>query len=221
VTEWLSEVMAREDMGRVPKLLLRSTSTTKKDAKSCSQDYSNSSIYSFQRQREVCFWSMHTIKAIYPGTFDPLTNGHLDLIARGAKIVDQLVVAILRNSEKGTPLFTVPEREEMIFEATRNFGNVSVTTFNGLLVDFAREQGAKAVLRGIRAISDYEYEFQMAMMNRKLDPELETLFMMPAEKYTYVSSRLIKGVFQLGGDVTALVPPLVVERLKAKVPNRL
>jgi pantetheine-phosphate adenylyltransferase len=164
---------------------------------------------------------MHTVKAIYPGTFDPLTNGHLDLIARGAKIVDELVVAILRNSEKGTPLFTVPEREEMIFETTRGFGNVSVTTFNGLLVDFAREQGAKAVLRGIRAISDYEYEFQMAMMNRKLDPELETLFMMPAEKYTYVSSRLIKGVFQLGGDVTALVPPLVVERLKAKVPNRL
>jgi pantetheine-phosphate adenylyltransferase len=164
---------------------------------------------------------MHTIKAIYPGTFDPLTNGHLDLIARGAKIVDELVVAILRNSEKGAPLFTVPEREEMLFEATRCFGNVSVTTFNGLLVDFARAQGAKAVLRGIRAISDYEYEFQMAMMNRKLDPELETLFMMPAEKYTYVSSRLIKGVFQLGGDVTALVPPLVVERLKAKVPNRL
>jgi len=161
---------------------------------------------------------MNTVKAIYPGTFDPLTNGHLDLIARGSKIVDQLVVAILRNSEKGTPLFTVPEREEMIFEATRSFGNVSVMTFNGLLVDFARQQGAKAVLRGIRAISDYEYEFQMAMMNRKLDPELETLFMMPAEKYTYVSSRLIKGVFRLGGDVTALVPPLVMERLKAKAP---
>jgi pantetheine-phosphate adenylyltransferase len=162
---------------------------------------------------------MHTITAIYPGTFDPLTNGHLDLIARGAKIVDHLVVAILRNTEKGIPLFTVPEREEMILEATRGFGNVSVKTFDGLLVDFARSQGAKAVLRGIRAISDYEYEFQMAMMNRKLDPELETLFMMPAEKYTYVSSRLIKGVFQLGGDVTALVPPLVMERLKAKVPN--
>ena len=163
---------------------------------------------------------MHTVKAIYPGTFDPLTNGHLDLIARGAKIVDELVVAILRNSEKGAPLFTVPEREEMIAEAVQGFRNVSVTTFDGLLVDFARKQGAKAVLRGIRAISDYEYEFQMAMMNRKLDPELETLFMMPAEKYTYVSSRLIKGVFQLGGDVTALVPPLVVERLKAKVPGR-
>jgi len=161
---------------------------------------------------------MHTVKAIYPGTFDPLTNGHLDLIARGAKIVDHLVVAILRNSEKGTPLFTVPEREQMITEAVAPFRNVSVMTFDGLLVDFARQQGAKAVLRGIRAISDYEYEFQMAMMNRKLDPELETLFMMPAEKYTYVSSRLIKGVFQLGGDVTALVPPMVVERLKAKVP---
>jgi pantetheine-phosphate adenylyltransferase len=170
--------------------------------------------------KEVCFLMMHTVKAIYPGTFDPLTNGHLDLIARGAKIVDHLVVAILRNTEKGTPLFSVPEREEMITEATQGFGNVTVTTFDGLLVDFARQQGAKAVLRGIRAISDYEYEFQMAMMNRKLDPELETLFMMPAEKYTYVSSRLIKGVFRLGGDVTALVPPLVVERLKAKGPGQ-
>jgi pantetheine-phosphate adenylyltransferase len=160
-------------------------------------------------------------KAIYPGTFDPLTNGHLDLIARGSTFVDELVVAILRNSDKGVPLFTVAERQEMISEAIQGYSNVSVTTFDGLLVDFARAQGARAVLRGIRAISDYEYEFQMAMMNRKLDPELETLFMMPAEKYTYVSSRLIKGVFQLGGDVTALVPPLVVERLKAKVPNRL
>jgi pantetheine-phosphate adenylyltransferase len=159
---------------------------------------------------------MHTVKAIYPGTFDPLTNGHLDLIARGAKIVDELVVAILRNSDKGEPLFSVPERLEMISEAVHDMPNVSVTTFNGLLVDFAREQGAKAVLRGIRAISDYEYEFQMAMMNRKLDPELETLFMMPGEKYTYVSSRLIKGVFRLGGDVSALVPPMVMERLRVK-----
>jgi pantetheine-phosphate adenylyltransferase len=159
---------------------------------------------------------MQTVKAIYPGTFDPLTNGHLDLIARGSTFVDELVVAILRNSDKGVPLFTVTERLEMISEAIRAFPNVSVTTFDGLLVDFARTQGARAVLRGIRAISDYEYEFQMAMMNRKLDPGLETLFMMPAEKYTYVSSRLIKGVFKLGGDVTELVPPLVMERMKAK-----
>ena len=159
---------------------------------------------------------MHHVKAIYPGTFDPLTNGHLDLIARGAKIVDKLVVAILRNSDKGEPLFDVPERLEMITEAVAPMPNVSVLTFDGLLVDFARREGAAAVLRGIRAISDYEYEFQMAMMNRKLDPGLETLFMMPAEKYTYVSSRLIKGVFRLGGDVSELVPPLVFERLKRK-----
>ena len=172
------------------------------------------------RLKGVILLRMHTVKAIYPGTFDPLTNGHLDLIARGAKIVDELVVAILRNSEKGTPLFTVPERFDMISEAVKDFRNVTVATFDGLLVDFCREQGAKAVLRGIRAISDYEYEFQMAMMNRKLDPELETLFMMPAEKYTYVSSRLIKGVFHLGGDVTSLVPPVVVERLKEKVPSQ-
>jgi len=161
---------------------------------------------------------MKFVKAIYPGTFDPLTNGHLDLIERGSRIVDELVVAILRNSDKGVPLFTVDERMEMIAEAiaVSGFQNVSVTTFNGLLVDFCHAQGAKAVLRGIRAISDYEYEFPMAMMNRKLDPSLETLFMMPTEQYTYVSSRLIKGVFKLGGDVSALVPPLVMQRLKAK-----
>src|ERR1039457_1316053 len=159
---------------------------------------------------------MSTVKAIYPGTFDPLTNGHMDLIARGSKIVTELVVAILRNSDKGIPLFTVAERQEMIAEAIQGFPNVSVMTFDGLLVDFARAEGAKAVLRGIRAITDYEYEFPMAMMNRKLDPDLETLFMMPTEQYTYVSSRLIKGVFKLGGDVSALVPPLVMRRMKAK-----
>jgi pantetheine-phosphate adenylyltransferase len=164
------------------------------------------------------FELMQTVKAIYPGTFDPLTNGHLDLIMRGSKIVSELVVAILRNSDKGAPLFTGAERLEMIQEAITEggFTNVSVTTFDGLLVDFARAQGAKAVLRGIRAITDYEYEFPMAMMNRKLDPNLETLFMMPTEQYTYVSSRLIKGVFKLGGDVSALVPPLVMARMRAK-----
>lgn len=160
---------------------------------------------------------MRSLRAIYPGTFDPPTNGHLDLIARGSKMVDHLTVAILRNSSKGEPLFTTEERVEMLTEETRRFGNVSVATFDGLLVDFARQNGAGAVIRGIRAISDYEYEFQMAMMNRKLDPELETIFMMPAEKYTYVSSRLVKGVARLGGDVSGLVPQRVIDRLKTKV----
>ena len=139
---------------------------------------------------------MNTIKAIYPGSFDPMTNGHLDLIARGAKIFDHLVIAILQNSEK-SPLFTVPERQEMLTSATSDLDNVSVTTFDGLLVDFVREQKAQAVLRGIRAISDYEYELQMAMMNRRLAPDLETVFMMPAERFSYVSSRLVKEIFRL------------------------
>ena len=158
---------------------------------------------------------MNTVRAIYPGTFDPLTNGHLDLIARGSKIFDHLVVAILNNSEK-EPLFPVSDRVEMITEATREFGNISVSTFDGLLVEFARQQQAQALLRGIRAISDYEYEFQMALMNRRLAPQLETVFMMPAEKYSYVSSRLIREVFRLGGSVEGLVPPSVVERMQAR-----
>lgn len=156
---------------------------------------------------------MHTSKAIYPGSFDPLTNGHLDLIARGSKFVDELVVAILDNEEKH-PLFSVADRVEMLTEATRPFGNVSVATFDGLLVDFAQKQGARMVLRGIRAISDYEFELQMALMNRRLSPDLETLFLIPAEEYSYVSSRLIKQVFRLGGSVEGLVPPVVLERLK-------
>ncbi len=158
---------------------------------------------------------MNTVRAIYPGTFDPLTNGHLDLIARGSKIFDHLVVAILNNSEK-QPLFPVAERVEMLVEATREFENISVSTFDGLLVEFARQQQAQALLRGIRAISDYEYEFQMALMNRRLAPQLETVFMMPAEKYSYVSSRLIREVFRLGGSVEGLVPPSVVERMQAR-----
>ncbi len=156
---------------------------------------------------------MHSSKAIYPGSFDPLTNGHLDLIARGSEFVDELVVAILDNEDKH-PLFSVADRVEMLTEATRQFGNVSVSTFDGLLVDFARKQGARIVLRGIRAISDYEFELQMALMNRRLSPGLETLFLIPAEEYSYVSSRLIKQVFRLGGSVDGLVPPVVLERMK-------
>src|SRR5271154_1363951 len=125
---------------------------------------------------------VNTVKAIYPGSFDPVTNGHLDLIARGAKIFDHLVVAVLRNSSKN-PLFTVEERVEMLTEGGASFGNVPVATFDGLLVDFARQQQAQAVMRGIRAISDYEYEFQMSLMNQRLAPELETVFLMPAAKY--------------------------------------
>lgn len=161
---------------------------------------------------------MHAIKAIYPGSFDPLTNGHLDLIARGARLFDHLVVAILRNASK-SPLFSEAERVEMLTEGVRSFGNVSVATFDGLLVDFAREQHAQAVIRGIRAISDYEYELQMALMNRRLSPELETIFLMPDAKYSFVSSRLIKQVFELGGSVEGLVPQFVVERLRQRVPT--
>ncbi|HUY81884.1 MAG TPA: pantetheine-phosphate adenylyltransferase [Acidobacteriaceae bacterium] len=156
---------------------------------------------------------MNTVKAIYPGSFDPVTNGHLDLIARGARIVDHLVVAILLNSSK-SPLFSVEERVEMLTEGVAGLGNVSIATFDGLLVDFAHEQGAQAVLRGIRAISDYEYELQMALMNRRLAPEMETIFLMSDGNYSFVSSRLVKEVFELGGSVEGLVPKFVIERLK-------
>ncbi|HET6933374.1 MAG TPA: pantetheine-phosphate adenylyltransferase [Candidatus Angelobacter sp.] len=159
---------------------------------------------------------MNLIRAIYPGSFDPLTNGHLDLIERGSKIFDELIVAILRNAEKD-PLFTVAERMDMLEKMVRRFDNVKVDTFDGLLVDYAMQKQAKAVLRGIRAISDYEYELQMALMNRKLQPQLETVFMMPAEAYSYLSSRLVKEVFRLGGSVRGLVPELVEQRLREKV----
>jgi len=158
---------------------------------------------------------MTPIIAIYPGTFDPVTNGHLDLIARSAKIFDKLIVAVLRNAEK-EPLFAVSERVEMLHEATRKWSNVEADVFDGLLVDYARAKKAQVVLRGIRAISDYEFELQMALMNRKLEPNLETVFMMPAETYSYLSSKLVKEVFRLGGDISNLVPPSVLERLRAK-----
>ena len=159
---------------------------------------------------------MKNVIAIYPGSFDPLTNGHLDLIHRGSLIFDELIVSILHNPEKD-PLFTLEERIGMLKEFTSHMENVRVDTFGGLLVDYARQVGAKALLRGIRAISDYEYELQMALMNRKLFPELETVFMMPAVSYSYVSSRLVKEIAHLGGSVTGLVPKAVEERLLHKV----
>ncbi len=159
-----------------------------------------------------------SVKALYPGTFDPPTNGHLDLIQRGAKIFDHLTVAILVNPVKN-PLFTVQERVEMLKEATAGINNVSVAIFDGLMVDFAREQGATAVLRGIRAISDYEHEFQMALMNRRLAPEIETVFLQPAGRYSFVSSRMVKEVFSFGGDISGLVPPNVIKRLSARIKN--
>jgi pantetheine-phosphate adenylyltransferase len=156
-----------------------------------------------------------SVKALYPGTFDPPTNGHLDLIQRGARLFESLTVAILNNPVKN-PLFTVAERAEMLEEATQQLSNVSVATFDGLMVEFARQQGATAVLRGIRAITDYEYEFQIALMNRRLAPEIETVFLQPAGRYSFVSSRMVKEVFSFGGDIAGLVPPNVLKRLRAR-----
>jgi pantetheine-phosphate adenylyltransferase len=153
--------------------------------------------------------------AIYPGSFDPLHNGHVDIILRGAHLFERILVAVLVNAEKN-PLFSDHERVEMIRDVFREYPNVEVDTFEGLLVDYARRRRASAIVRGIRAVSDFEYEFQMALMNRHLEPTLETVFMMPAEQYTYLSSRLIKEVFSLGGEVRGLVPPLVETRMGEK-----
>jgi pantetheine-phosphate adenylyltransferase len=153
--------------------------------------------------------------AIYPGSFDPLTNGHVDIIMRGAAIFDRIIVAILHNRDKSAPLFSVDERVEMARQVFATESKVVVSSFGGLLVDFARQQGAHVIVRGLRAISDFEYEFQMALMNRRLVPELETVFMMPAESYTYISSRLIREVFALGGPITGLVPEVVEARMRA------
>jgi len=153
--------------------------------------------------------------AIYPGSFDPLTNGHVDIIERGSRIFDEIIVSILANVEK-TPLFSVKERIDIITDVFKGRDNVRVETFNGLLVDYAQQKQASVIVRGLRAVSDFEYEFQMALMNRHLAPGLETVFMMPAEQYTYISSRLIKEVFTLGGEIKDLVPPVVEERLREK-----
>jgi pantetheine-phosphate adenylyltransferase len=153
--------------------------------------------------------------AVFPGSFDPLTNGHVDIILRSTHLFERILVAVLVNTEK-KPLFTADERVSIVREVFREYSNVEVDTFDGLLVEYARERRASAIIRGLRAVSDFEYEFQMALMNRHLEPKLETVFMMPAEQYTYLSSRLIKEVFQLGGEVHGLVPPAVERWLRAK-----
>ncbi len=156
--------------------------------------------------------------AVYPGSFDPITNGHLDMIDRGAKLCSRLIVAVLRNEDK-EPLFTVEERMQMLREVVCGYPNVEVDSFNGLLVQFAQQKGATVLLRGIRAISDYEYELQLALMNRRLCPAVETVFLMAGESFSFVSSRLVKQVIALGGDISGLVPPLVEARLRDRVLN--
>ena len=154
--------------------------------------------------------------AVYPGSFDPLTNGHVDIITRGARLFDRIIIAILVNAEK-VPLFTMAERVEIARDVFKDLQNVEVDTFEGLLVDYVARRKAQVIVRGLRAVSDFEFEFQMALMNQRLNDRIETVFMMPAEKYTYTSSRLIKEVFSLGGRVDGLVPAKVEERLRAKV----
>jgi len=153
--------------------------------------------------------------AVYPGTFDPLTNGHVDIIERGARLFDRIIVAILVNAEKA-PLFSMAERVDIARKVFKDHANVEVDTFDGLLVDYVAKRHANVLVRGLRAVSDFEYEFQMALMNRRLNPTIETVFMMPAEQYSYISSRLIKEVFALGGRVHGLVPELVETRLREK-----
>ena len=157
--------------------------------------------------------------AVYPGSFDPLTNGHVDIIARGARLFDRIVVAIASNAEK-SPLFTTAERIDIAREVFADMPKVEVDSFDGLLVDYVQRRRAQVIVRGLRAVSDFEYEFQMALMNRRLEDTVETIFMMPAEQYSYISSRLIKEVFSLGGRVHGLVPDMVEERLRQKVARR-
>ncbi|HYT49075.1 MAG TPA: pantetheine-phosphate adenylyltransferase [Pyrinomonadaceae bacterium] len=158
-------------------------------------------------------------RVIYPGSFDPVTNGHLDIIQRGCKLFDEIIIAVLVNPDK-TPFFSVAERCEILTDVLKEIDRgeckLTVESFEGLLVQYAADRNAHAIVRGIRAISDYEYELQMALMNRRLEPNIETVFMMPAETYSYVSSRLVKEVFQLGARIDGLVPPLVEQRMRQK-----
>lgn len=156
--------------------------------------------------------------AVYPGTFDPLTNGHVDIIQRGARLFDRIIVAMLVNPEKA-PLFSIQERVETGREVFKTSPNVEVDTFDGLLVEYARRKRASVIVRGLRAVSDFEYEMQMALMNRRLSPDVETVFMMPAEAYTYLSSRLVKEIVALGGSISGLVPAAVEARLQQKTPR--
>ena len=153
--------------------------------------------------------------AVYPVSFDPLTNGHVDIIERGTHLFDRIIVAVLVNVEKA-PLFTIQERVEIVRDVFKGTPNVEVDTFDGLLVDYVSTRNADVIVRGLRALSDFESEFQMALMNRRLNPDIETVFMMPAEQYTYISSRMIKEVFSLGGQVRGLVPAIVEARLRQK-----
>ncbi len=157
--------------------------------------------------------------AIYPGTFDPITNGHLDIIERSSRLFDHVIVAIAESSEK-QPLFDLDERARLIGDTVSRFANVVVETFGGLLVDYVRRRGGIAIVRGLRAISDFEYEFQMALMNRRLDDRIETVFMMPAEAYSYLSSRLVKEIASLGGDISGLVPDAVASAMEERLASR-
>jgi len=163
-----------------------------------------------QRRRSV---------AVYPGSFDPITNGHVDIIGRGLAVFERVIIAVLVNAEK-QPLFSTEERVRLIRQCFPGNPRVEVDTFSGLLVDYAQRVGATVIVRGLRAVSDFEYEFQMALMNRRLNPSIETVFMMPAESYSYVSSRLVKEVAELGGRVDKLVPALVAQELRARFPRR-